>query len=239
MPVEVCSYRLTVRGQPVGTHTLRTERRGRSVALEGRLQLQGSLGTATVTQRSRSHAQRHFSFSYEEQTQRRGDNRSYRIDFDHEQGLVRASRGSNDRAELPYLRPFRDPLSLLHQLRQLGDGEDPVRVPMLGKDVLVHAIGAIELETALGRKTARAFTLQPGGCYVYVDREAPHHILAMTQRVEGQLLDAQLVQIGQEAAMPDGGGEGGGGDGGKAKKRRRRRRRSRRRGRRRKNDEGG
>lgn len=227
MAVDVASYRLTLRGQPVGTHVLRREERGSTTVLDGVLHLQGSLGTATTTQRSRTHRRRHHSFWYSEETQRRGERRSYEVTFDPKSGLITARRG-NDEASVPYLRPYRDPLGLLEELRAAAAEEAPaewVRVPMLGKDVLAQHLGEAELETAFGPRRARTYVLQPGGAYVYVDVAAPHEILQMTQRIDGQWLDVQLVKIGQEAAMPQREEEGG-------QRRRGKRRRRRRRGRR-------
>jgi hypothetical protein len=202
MAVEVCSYRISLRGAPVGTHVLRTEHRGQTTHLEGRLMLQGSLGQLTTTQVSRVHRRHKLSLGFHESTERRGENRVYDVLFDADQGLVRASRGSGDEAAVPYIRPYRDPLGLLYELRNLEPCSDPTRIPMLGKDVTVLHLGSTELETALGRRSAHAYRLHPGNAYVYVEVEEPHAILQMSQRIEGQLLDVLLVKVGQEDAMP-------------------------------------
>ena len=202
MPVEVCSYRLTLRGAPVGTHVLRTERKGQTAHLEGRLMLQGSLGQLTTTQTSRFHQGRKLSLGFREDTERRGEKRRYDVVFDPGQGLVKASRGQGDEATMPYIRPYRDPLGLLYELRSLEPGTEPVRFPMLGKDVTAIHLGTTELDTALGERTAHAYKLHPGPAYVYIDSEDPHTILQMSQRVDGQILDALLVKVAQEDAMP-------------------------------------
>jgi len=200
MSVEVCSYRLILRGKPVGTHTLRTHRVGKVVELEAKLMLQGGLGQQVVTQLSRIHAESHHSLSFVELLQDRGEKRQFDLTFDAERGLVRAAKGK-ERAEVPYLRPFEDPLGLLHHLRQLPATVRHLRVPMLGKDVVVERLPDTVLEHPLGQRTARVYLLLPGGSYVYVDDEPPHIILKLTQQLEGQLLDALLVKVAQETPV--------------------------------------
>ncbi|MEX2534200.1 MAG: hypothetical protein WD273_01255 [Trueperaceae bacterium] len=202
MAVEVCSYRLTLRGAPVGTHVLRTEQRGQTAHLEGRMLLQGNLGQLTTTQVSRVLRSRNLSLSFREDTERRGEKRVYDVVFDANQGLVRASRGSGDEASVPYIRPYRDPLGLLFELRGLEPSDEPTRIPMLGKDVTVLYLGTTELDTVLGKRGAFAYKLHPGPAYVYVDATEPHAILQMNQRVEGQILEALLVKVAQEDSMP-------------------------------------
>src|SRR5690606_3623424 len=96
MSVEVCSYRLTMRGKPVGTHVLKTEGKGRFVSMEGKSHFQGGLGNLSVTQSSRSAADTHHSLRFREETQERSENRTFDVAFDESSGLVRASRGPRD-----------------------------------------------------------------------------------------------------------------------------------------------
>ena len=198
MSVEVCSYRLILHGRPAGTHTLRTRRLGKVIELEAKLMLQGGLGQQVVTQLSRVHAESYHSLSFVELLQDRSEKRQFDITFDTESGLVRAAKGKES-AEVPYLRPYEDPLGLLHHLRQLPAEVRHLRVPMLGKDVVVERLSDTVLEHPLGPRTARVYLLRPGESYVYVDDEPPHTILKLTQRLEGQLLDALLVKVAQEA----------------------------------------
>lgn len=201
MAAEVMSFRLTYRGKPAGTQVMKTEQRGRHTQLEGRAQFQGPLGTSSVVQRSRSHAQRFFSLRYAEETQERNENRSFDVTFDQQAGTVSAVKGPKDRAVVPYLLPYRDPLGLLHELRSLEASALPVAVPMLGKDVHVQFAGEVELETALGTRLARAYVLHPGQSVVYVDVAAPHYLLKMTQRLAEGYLDALLVKVSSEPSL--------------------------------------
>ncbi len=201
MSVEVHSYRLALRGKPVGTHVVKTALKGQHAQLEARSQFQGQLGVSTVVQRSRCHAVEHFSLRFNEETQERSEQRKFDVTFDGREGLVTASKGGKDNASIPYLLPYRDPLSLLHELRSLSEQDSPQVVPMLGKDVTVQFAGEVELDTALGRKRARAYVLHPGQSVVYVDVAEPHAILKLTQRLlEGQL-EVLLVKVGSEAAL--------------------------------------
>lgn len=201
MPVEVCNYRLSLRGAPVGTHTLRSEQRGQVVHLEGRLTLRGSLGQLTTVQTSRTHRRRHFSLGFREETNRRGENRVYDVAFDQRTGLVRAVRGK-DEASVPYFRPYRDPLGMLREVRTLGTDQPEVRIPMLGKDVVVRFLGEVELKTILGSRSAWAYELLPGRSLVWVDDREPHAILQMTQWVDGQLVEVQLQELTHEEPAP-------------------------------------
>ena len=234
MPVEVCSYRLTHKGKPVGSHELKTFHRGRFTLLEGRAQFQGSLGSATIVQRSRCGGRERRSQRFREETKERSGQRTFDVTFDASEGLVTASRG-RDRATTPYLLPYRDPLSLLLELRELGETEHVV-VPMLGKEVTVQRVGGVEIETPMGPREAVAYLLHPGGSVVYVDREPPHLLLKFTQRLLDGFVDAVLVRVDEENELPDfeapdnGGGSSRRGSG---KRRRRSRRRRPRRGKRR------
>ena len=202
MPVEVCHYRLSVRGKPVGSHTLSTDHRGRTTVLDAKLMLQGgSLRSATVTQQSKVHRQQFFSFSFQEKNVEGSDTRTFEVTFDLEAGQVVAKR-NRDEATVPYIQAFEDPLGLLHHIRSLGPEETTLRVPLLGKDVVVERVGETAVETVLGERSAYAYTLQPGGSYVYVDTQAPNLILMMRQRFDGQLLDAHLVRVDEEAEAP-------------------------------------
>jgi|SRR5690606_29952450 len=200
MSVEVCSYRLTMRGKPVGTHVLKTENKGRFTRMEGKANFQGGLGNLSVAQSSRSSSETHHSLRFREQTQERAENRTFDVAFDEALGLVRASRGPRDVAETPYLRPYRDPLSLLNEIRNLGD-RGALNVAMLGKDVSVQFVGEVDLSTSLGAKRARAYVLHPGQSVVYVDVQSPHTILKLTQRLADGLVDALLVKVASEASL--------------------------------------
>jgi hypothetical protein len=205
MAVEVCSYRLSARGRPVGSQTLKRSDRGRIAFLEARLLLQGSLGQGTITQSSRCHSQRHHSLQFREETQIRGEGRVYDVEFDVDEGLVVASRGRADRATMPYLRPYRDPLSLLAEIRAGAtaprDETRLWRVPMLGKDVVVQRGADVMLDTALGARRARPFVVHPGGSMVYVDVAPPHALLKLVQRIDDGVVEGVLVRLHQEDVM--------------------------------------
>ncbi len=234
MSVEVMSFRLTYRGKPAGTQVLKTELQGRHTQLEGRSQFSGPLGNVTVVQRSRCHAQRFFSLRYLEETQERNDSRVFDVTFDAQTGLVSAVKGPKDQASMPYVVPYRDPLGLLHELRTMEEFAAPTEVPMLGKSVSVQFAGTVELETALGKKRARAYLLHPGQSVVYVDVQSPHHILKLTQRLAEGHVDALLVRIASEGPLEPFGEAGGprktkGGGRGKGERSTKRRPRRRRR----------
>jgi hypothetical protein len=222
MLVETQSYRLTLRGKPVGTHVLKNQAKGNVSFLEGKMLLQGSLGSGTILQMSQSRRHDFASRSFREVNEAASETRVFELEFSEQQGLVIATRG-RERAEVPYFLPFRDPLSMLHEIRFLSSDQELVRIPMLGKDVQARLVDVVELETVFGPRQARAYLLHPGRSYVYVDTKPPHVILRLTQRLDEHLVDATLVRTAQEAEMtawsvaPE--------------KRGKRRRRSRRRGR--------
>ncbi len=227
MSVEVVTYRLTYRGKPVGTHVIKSEVAGRVRRMESRAGYQGQLGNAVITQRSRASAQHHHSHRYREETQEREGKRVYDVHFDSQTGLVHASTGAKDVATAPYIRPYRDPLSLLSQVRSLA-GNSVTNVAMLGKDVSVQFAGEVDISTALGEKRAWAYVLQPGGSVVYVDVTGSNAILKMTQRLTEGHLDSLVVSVSSEATMETFGDEQRTG-GKRSQSRRRGRRRPRRR----------
>ena len=210
MPIEGFTYRLNARGRPAGRLILRTGERGRTALVEARMQLQGVLGQATWIQTSRCHAQRHHSLRWQEQSEGRGDARSFEVRFDAETGLVTATRGRQDQASAPYIRPYRDPLSLLRELRAVtaaavaGHGPQPAapwRVPLLGKDVTIVRSDDVDLDIQGTRRRARAYTLHPGGSVVVVDLAPPHAIVRLVQRLPDAILEATLVDVTEESTM--------------------------------------
>lgn len=204
MAVEVCSYRLSLRSKPVGTYVLKTFVQGNTVHLESKMMLQGQLGQHTITQTSRAHNRNFYSFNFSEDAVSRSDKRKFDVQFDTRNGIVKASRGNNDRAEVPYIQAYRDPLSMLHELRYTPPSDDnsSLFIPMLGKDVTAQRLGETKLESFLGEHDSLAFLLHPGGSYVYVDKRAPHRIVRMVQRFDGQTLDVLLMKLDSEP-IPD------------------------------------
>lgn len=227
MSVEVVNFRLSYRGKPVGTHVIKTEVAGKVRRMESRASLQGPLGNAVITQRSRSSAQYHHSLRFREESQAREGKHVYDVHFDAQTGLVHASTGTKDVATTPYIRPYRDPLSLLGQVRALA-GSSAAGIAMLGHDVTVQFAGEVDLSTALGEKRAWAYVLQPGGSVVYVDVAGDNAILKMTQRLAEGHLDSLVVSVSREATMESFGEDQRGG-GKRSASRRRGRRRPRRR----------
>jgi hypothetical protein len=164
--------------------------------------LQGSLGHTITTQKSRIDRSSFHSFHYKETSTQRNQKRNFEVTFDQRNGLVTAVAGKNDRASVPYIRPFRDPLGLLHEVRHLDSATDMVRVPLLGKDVVVQTVGEMNLDTVLGERKAYVYNLHPGNSYLYVDAEEPFPILKMTQRLADFLIDVLLVNLSHEAGPP-------------------------------------
>lgn len=198
MAVEVATYRYVLRGKPVGTHVVTREPAGRYVQLEARSQFQGVFGNLSTVQRSRAHSRAHFSTRYEETNEVHRERRRFEVQFDIGKGLVYASKGSRDKAEIPYVLPYRDPLSLLNELRQI-DLPDLHRIPMLGKEVVVRPRGETTLDTIFGPTPCVVYQLLPGPSYVYVQHEAPHHIVKLVQPSAEGVIETVLQRLGHEA----------------------------------------
>lgn len=199
MAVEVLNFELTQRGNVVGVHSLRTELRGGTVHMSGRLRLEGALGRSTITQQSRSHVRQHHSLQFREEQQKRGDNRTFELQFDRGSGLVKVNATGSPSAEQPLIRPYRDPLAMLKEIRQLPAEAQHTVIPMLGKDVQVSLLTSVTLETAVGPRTARIYRLFPGGSLLWIAEDEPHLILKMQQRIHGSPVEAVLTGVASEA----------------------------------------
>lgn len=222
MSVEVLDYRLEVRGVPAGRHVVRSKDEGRLVRMECEATFEGPLPSAKVVQLSRSRHD-HVSEEFLETTKDRSGERRVRMVFDGRDGLVKLERG-DEKAETPYLESFRDPLSLLHELRAAPPDAARVRIPMLGKTVEARALGEVELDTPLGTRTARSFQLFPGGSWVWIDVEPPHPIVRFRQRTGDGPIDGVLTRVAEETKLPAWEALDKGGGGRRRGKRRRRRR---------------
>ncbi len=200
MSVEVCTYRVSLRGKTIGGQTLRTYTTTQEVRLEARLELWGSWSEQTITQQSQLVRPSLCSRRFSEETHDRGGKRLFEVDFDAEAGLVRASRGPRDKAETPYTRDYQDPLGLLYQLRHTSaEVSGTLRIPMLGKDVVVEVRPTTTVDTVLGTTDARVLVLYPGASYLYVSVQPPYPIVAMTQRLDYQFVEVLLVKREEEA----------------------------------------
>ena len=238
--VEALTYRLTHRGRPAGRLLVRSGERSRVAVVEARMQLQGALGAATVTQTSRCHAHRHHSLRWSETTEGRSDARPYEVRFDTDAGLVRASLGRHDATTAPYVQAYRDPLSMVRELRArtaraVAEGEPPPaapwHVPMLGKDVVVARVVELLVDLPDGPRPALGYVLHPGGSVVAIDLAPPHAPLRLLQRLPEGVLEALLVEVAEEATLPGLEDEKPSGETSKSSRRRRpRRRRGRSRG---------
>lgn len=232
MSVEALTYRLDHRGKAVGSHVLRRQDDDDQTYLEARLKLDAGPHRGTVTQLSRCGREEPVSFEFRERFDGGGERREFHVVFDGERGVVRARRGRDERAETPYVVPFRDPLSLLQEVRGRRDAEAPWRVPMLGKDVWVFPAGEEELAPEVGPpQPVRRLLLRPGDARVWVALDEARTILRFTQRIDDGLLDGHLVQCSSEARSDAWDDFEEPGSGGRSRRRRRRRRRKRSRGR--------
>ncbi len=220
--VEVLEYRFEVRGAPAGGQVVRTRARKDDVHLEVDATFDAPVGDARVRQLSRSDPRDHHSHEFVETTKDRSGDRKVRIAFDADQGLVTLDRG-DDRADVPYLEPFRDPLSMLHELRHADPARTLLRIPMLGNAVEAHLLETTEVATDLGPILARSYQLVPGGSRVWVEDAEPHRIVKVRQRTPTGALDAILVREESDTRLPGWDAESGSG----RKRGRRRRRRGR------------
>lgn len=210
MTVEALTFRLNARGRPAGRLVLSSGVRRQVAFIEARMQLQGSLGNTTVVQTSRCNAGDHRSLHWREAVEGRQDQPPFEVRFDQEAGEVRASRGRNDQASVPYLLPYRDPLSLLRELRErtahdvergIEPTATPWRIPLLGKEVLVTAVRDGVMENRDQERSVRSYTLHPGGSVVVVERAAPYPIVRLLQRLSDTTLEATLVDLGSAKTM--------------------------------------
>lgn len=201
MANEVCTYRLSYLGKPVGTFTVTSSERGANVFLDSQLQLQGSLGRASVTQKSKLHKHRLSSYFYNEETQEANSKRQFNVTFDYHKGIVRASKSAQDYSEVPLHLPYSDPLSLLYHLRQLGPDDVHLKIPLLGKAVYVERIQETKVETSMGPHDCFVYKVSPGTNYVYISKEKSKPIVSMTVRLDGRNLEAQLIKVHHETSQ--------------------------------------
>lgn len=209
MTVETCSYTLSLGHKAVGSQLVRTAVSGHTTTIEARAQFQGVFGQQSLTQTSQLHTRTCESLRYHEENDTKEGKRSFEVTFDAQSGLVTATRQlglQTERAETPLLRPYSDPLGLLHRLRgvvqnekvQNGEAGASLRVPLLGKDVVITQLGESEIETALGLRRVVGFVLNPGPGYVYVDAEPPYSLMRLVQPTQHGLVEAFLTRRVQE-----------------------------------------
>ncbi len=202
MAVEILSYALSLGAKAVGSQVIKTTVTPRVTTLECRALFQGVLGSHSVDQSSRLLTGSGESLRFSETTEAKGDKHTYELTFDVRSGLVKATRqvGTQvERTEVPYLRPYSDPLGLLHILRGLAHGSALAkRVPLLGKDVVIESLGEWALATTNGERATYGYVLRPGLSYVYVDARPPHAALRLVQPTQYGRVEASLIRALQE-----------------------------------------
>lgn len=210
MSIEGLTFRLHARGRPAGRLLLNTGLQRDQAVMEARLQLQGVLGTSTIVQLSRSEAASHRSLRWRESHEGKNDPPPFEVRFDRESGAIAASRGRGDKASLPYLLDYRDPLSMIRELRERtaavvrGEAEAPElpwTLPLLGHPVHVVAIRDGVLENRGEERRVRSYTLQPGGSVVVIELAPPFAPVRLLQRLAEGSLEATLVEIGTASSM--------------------------------------
>lgn len=205
MTVETLSYTLSLGHKAVGSQVIKTLVTSCVTTLECRALFQGVLGAHSAQQSSQLATGSGESLRFSETTDGKGDKHSFEVAFDARSGLVKATRQTGtqvERAEVPYLRPYSDPLGLLHLLRGLEHGSVVTRrVPLLGKDVVVESLGEWALEMAQGERATFGYVLRPGPCYVYLDARPPHALVQLVQPTQYGQLEAFLVRTTQEDGL--------------------------------------
>ena len=241
MSIEGLTFRLNARGRPAGRLLINTGIKREHALMEARLQLQGALGNSTIVQLSRSDAATHRSLRWHESHEGRSDPPPFEVRFDAESGAIVASRGRSDKASAPYLLDYRDPLSMIRELRErtaaaVRDGatlpELPWTLPLLGHPVHVVAIRDGVLESRGEERRVRSYTLQPGGSLIVVELSPPFAPVRMLQRLTDGALEATLIEIASPSSMAgweeqEPGGSTPPGSGGRRRRSRRRRSRGR------------
>ncbi|MEM7734529.1 MAG: hypothetical protein AAF267_01960 [Deinococcota bacterium] len=197
MSKEVCEYRVSLRGRPVGSYRLTSLRKHNTVILEAQLDLQGPLGRKSVHQSSTIQQDSWVSLEFVETYRNGAETRTFEVIFDQNTGMVTARRGSRDQASVPYIQAYRDPLSIFYELRQTAS--ERLHMPLVGKDVVLEHVSDVTLETSLGPKRALVYSCQPGGNYIYIEDNQDRAILKLSQRMDGQMLEASLVKVSYEA----------------------------------------
>lgn len=204
VPVDVHTYKFDVRGQRCGQQVVRSDVRDGIAYLESEAKFEAPLSQATVKQLSRCDAADGTSFEYVESSASREGEHKIHVTFGDDDGLV-TYRVGRDEASLPYLQPFRDPLSVIWALRRQDlaaeDLGDRIRVPMLGSFAEAHRIGTGPLDTELGRKDAIQFQIFPGGTRIWVDADPPHVVLAVRQRWSDGWMSATLTSVAREGKL--------------------------------------
>ena len=202
MTVEILSYTLSLGAKAVGSQIIKTAVTPRVTTLECHALFQGVFGPQSLSQTSQLATPTGESLRFSEETDTKGDKRTYEVVFDARSGLVKATRqtvAGSETAETPYFRPYSDPLGLLHRLRAAPTGAEGRRqVAMLGKDVVIESLGRWTLETPQGERATFGYLLHPGLAYVYLDAHAPYAPLRVSQPTLHGQLEAFLVRTAQE-----------------------------------------
>jgi hypothetical protein len=197
MSKEVCEYRVSLRGRPVGSYRLTTLAKHKIVLLEAQLDLQGALGRKSVYQSSNVQRDSLISLRFVETYRSGAETRTFEVDFNQDEGMVTARRGNRDQASIPYIQAYRDPLSIFYELRQTDSAR--LQLPLIGKDVVLEHVSDVTLTTSLGAKQALVYSCHPGGNYIYIEDNSSRTILKLSQRLDGQMLEASLVKVSYEA----------------------------------------
>ena len=185
-------FNLTLAGRPAGSQRLSTSFERGLFVMRLEASFQGSMGARKSSQVSRLAPDTRFPASFME-----NDNgRVFETVFDRRDGLVKV-RQNRDEASIALIEDYQDPVSILQYLRDLPDDTRSARVPMIGGTVLVTRLEDQVLETPWGPLLARVYYLRPGVSFVYIEVDAPHRILKLTQSLGKSALEATLSRVSE------------------------------------------
>jgi hypothetical protein len=194
---EEFQFNLTLGGRPAGSQRLTTHFERGLFVMRLDAHFQGGLGSHKRSQVSRLALDSRLPTVFTE-----NDNgRVFETTFDRRDGLVRV-RQHRDEASIALTQDYQDPVSVLQFLRDLPDDVRSVRVPMVGGTVLVTRLEDETVDSPWGPRPARVYYLRPGVNLVYIELEAPHRILKLTQTVGRSALEASLSRFVEGPAAP-------------------------------------
>ena len=185
-------FHLTLAGRPVGSQRLSTNFERGLFVMRLEASFQGGMGARKSSQVSRLEPGTRFPVSFME-----NDNgRVFETVFDRREGLIKV-RQHRDEASIALIEDYQDPVSILQYLRDLSEETRCARVPMIGGTVLVTRLEDQTLETPWGPLLARVYYLRPGVSFVYIEADAPHRILKLTQSLGKSALEATLSRVSE------------------------------------------
>ncbi|HEX2865285.1 MAG TPA: hypothetical protein VHN99_12005, partial [Deinococcales bacterium] len=191
-------YSLTLDGAPAGSARWTVGPEKNAVVIRRETFFSGPLGQGRKLEVSRLEGGRPAAFSESGDGVGRGH---FEVSSDRRAGMLSVRLG-RDEASAALIQDMIDPLTLIQTVRLADPEVRWLRLPMVGGTVLATRLPDATVRAPWGDTPTRVWYVRPGVNVIYVEADAPHRPLRLTQETDVGVMELTLTSSSSAARMP-------------------------------------